>query len=811
MFIFKKSKCRLCGLFSLVLLFGSSAVVNAARISDISSTKHNFSTSSTGTVKASSETQVCVFCHTPHHAENIPAAPLWNRKASGATYTPYTSSSINANDITATPGGSSKLCLSCHDGTIALGSVNVANAQADVTIDLQGTGAGGVIPSGTGDNTGFTRKLGIDLSNDHPISFTYNSALATADGELRDPTVESFIGNRTRGNTPLVPLEKDKVQCTSCHDPHIRDADPSKNIKFLRLNRFQEGIPSGGNFNATTDIICLSCHNKLGQAWSSSAHANPAVANESYSFSAANQREFPVNLPVWQAACLNCHDTHTVQGSRRLLREGTDSLSRPKTGGNAAQEETCYTCHSVDGGVLNSQGGAGSEVPDIKTDFTNSLTHMPITTNDQRLTSETHDIQNADLLEDKIKLNNSNRHVECTDCHNPHRLTRNRLFNNTGDTIAGTHNHTPAHSNVASGVLRGSWGVEPSYGSEIFDPGNLPLLYIVKSGDAGNGASPAVTNNYVTREYQICLKCHSDFAYGLTPPFLGDTGGNTPFSQSNGVSRYTNQAMEIQAPIGHTGEGTSTSASGSAAAYANNNHRSWHPVMAKTGRTLAERVSADATNWLAPWNNAADIGNQTMYCSDCHGSDTAAGTVVPNGGENGQPWGPHGSSNNFILKGNWSSTTGTGSPSDLCFKCHNYTDYATSGNSGATTGYCCGGMGGGGGNAGGGGGGNGNLHAFHAGRLGRLRCNWCHAAVPHGWKNKSLLVNLNDVGPEAGFAGTGNEVSNNGGYSNGPYYNNAMLKIVNFATSGNWSPSNCGSASGATGVRWMMTTCQNPP
>jgi len=792
------------GLISLLCV---SASLNAERVSDIASTKHNFSTSSTGTVSATSESQICVFCHTPHQAESLPNAPLWNRQASGATYTPYTSNSIDANDIAATPGGSSKLCLSCHDGTIALGSVNVLNAQANVSIDLQGTGTGGIIPSGSGDNTGYTRKLGTDLSNDHPISFTYNSSLAGLDGELRNPAVEAHIGNRSTGNTPAVPLENDKVQCTSCHDPHIRDVDVTKNVKFLRLNRFQAGVPTGGAFSQQNDIVCLACHDKLGQAWSTSAHADPSVANEIYSSTAASQREFPANTPVWKASCLNCHDTHTVQGSRRLLREGTDSLSSPKTGGNSALEEACYTCHSADGAVLNGQGGGVFEVPDIKTDFTTGVTHMPITTADQRASIETHDIQNADLIENRTKLNNSNRHVECTDCHNPHRVTKNRLFNNTGGTQAGTHNHVVGHTNIASGVLRGSSGIEPSYGSDIFDPNNLPLLYTVKSGDGGSGASTSVNSSHVTREYQICLKCHSDYAYGNNPPFLGDTGGNTSAAQSNGLNQYTNQAIEFQAPLGHKGEGTSTSASGANATYANNNHRSWHPVMGSTGRTLAEKVSADATNWLTPWNDAAVIGNQTMYCSDCHGSDTAAGTAVPNGGENGNPWGPHGSSNKFILKGNWSSSTGSGSPNDLCFKCHNYDDYTNPLNNSTTTGYCCGGGGGGRG----GGRASGNLHAYHAGRIGTIRCNWCHAAVPHGWKNKALLVNLNDVGPEGGFAGTGNEVSNSGGYSNGPYYNNAMLKVVNFATSGNWSASNCGSASGQTGRFWMRTTCSNPP
>lgn len=126
-----------------------------------------------------------------------------------------------------------------------------------------------------------------------------------------------------------------------------------------------------------------------------------------------------MDQPVWKAACLNCHDTHTVQGSRRLLREGTDSVSSPKTGGNAAQEETCYTCHSADGGVLNSQGSASFTVPNIKTDFTTGLTHMPITGMDQNSSSEVHDVVNADLIENKLNLNITNRHVECTDCHNP--------------------------------------------------------------------------------------------------------------------------------------------------------------------------------------------------------------------------------------------------------------------------------------------------------------------------------------------------------------------------------------------------------
>jgi len=115
-------KRRIGLMVALVMVAGS---VWAERISDIRNTPHNLSVSGPGTVKATSETQVCVFCHTPHGATQG-VTPLWNRQLSNQTYTPYTSSSLDANAIQGSldqPGGSSKLCLSCHDGTIALGSV----------------------------------------------------------------------------------------------------------------------------------------------------------------------------------------------------------------------------------------------------------------------------------------------------------------------------------------------------------------------------------------------------------------------------------------------------------------------------------------------------------------------------------------------------------------------------------------------------------------------------------------------------------------------------------------------------------------
>jgi Doubled CXXCH motif (Paired_CXXCH_1) len=832
------------------LLLAGSGPVLGALVSDVRHTVHNLSTSNPGLTSTPTmstvETQVCVFCHTPHAATPI-KAPLWNKALSGATYTPYTSSSLAAETIygqLAQPGGSSKLCLSCHDGTLAVGAVNVVNGQGSlstqgsIVIPMENTGANGTMPVGAGAQTGATGDIGTDLTNDHPISLTYDQAVANANGELAVPDTSqnippgsgTTVAIGTRSKKPLFPLEPTgpngvgQIQCGTCHDPHVRD-DSGANAKFLRANRLQQQQPTGGSFNATSDSMCLACHPKAGMSWAYSAHANSQVATATYNSSTAALWDFPSNLPVWQASCLNCHDSHTVQGARWLLREGTDSTSVPKSGGNSAIEQTCYQCHTTSAQSVVT--ATTSTLPDIRSDFAQS-SHMPITSAEQPAGTEVHAIgtsnpdaptqEGIDGIESKTVLGNgdlNNRHAECSDCHNPHRVVKFRLFNGYNGVItgtpdyAGTHNHTSGHTNIASGVLRGAWGVEPSaYTSTAF--GSLPTGYTVKRGDPGTSSDTSVTATYVTREYQICLKCHSDYGFGSTPPSLGSNGGGAS-PGTNGLYNYTNQAMEFQAPIADQGE-VSDPNSGAGSNYVTNNHRSWHPVMQATGRSALLRNMASSANlFMSPWDSA-NIGTQTMYCSDCHGSDTGAGgDATPIGGDDGNSWGPHGSTNAFILKGPWSSTTGQNN-NGICFKCHSYTNYATATNAGNVAGAQSGF-------------GNStvdtNLHAYHALKMGRnLQCMWCHTAVPHGWKNKGLLVNLNDVGPEAGQA-PNTEVpiaANGASYTSGPYYSDAVNKVITFATSGNWQAANCGSAGStaggnntSTGKAWMDAVCMNPP
>jgi hypothetical protein len=921
-------------LFGIALLLGTGVVATASVIDS----KHNLSSSGPGSVKATSETQICVFCHTPHGGDQTAGAPLWSRPTNSITYTPYLTSTMDASQPPGQPGASSKVCLSCHDGTLAIGLVVNLNGNPKGQggpIAMSGTGTGGVMPDQhdfvipadkndptktttvTLSGTGETRNLGVDMSNDHPISFAYNTSLYNNDGELRNPPVvigtKAIVSNRSFGVAPTFPLENSQIQCPTCHDPHL---STNSSPKFLRGLRLQKTAPLGGFYVPSSDIMCLACHDKdkaIG-TWSNSAHANVNVASEVYSDVAASIREFPLSTTVWQASCLGCHDTHTVPGARRLLREGTDSPTTPKSGGNSAIEETCYQCHrSNDAFNILNKTSPPNTAPDIMSDFGLAI-HMPIYAQ-----PETHDIGGVfddssgasnggiaagtsgrcapgdqcgkDFMESEALLgkalaggNITQRHTECTDCHNPHRATKNRLFNANAATpdAAGTHKHniasgdTIAHSNIASGSLRGSFGVEPVYPAipNFVTINGIPTAFNVKRGDPGQSGASDVGQAYVTREYQVCLKCHSNYAYDI-PDLLGYTGGTPPTTDgitNNSFYRYLNTAMEIQAPATHKGAPASTSDSGAySPTYSANNYRSWHPVMDNTGRTVAIRGNASPNLWRAPWNGAdidcvsnpascltitpivTAVGNQTMYCSDCHGTvNTIGNGVVPdnNGSagawtEDGKPWGSHGSSENFILKGSPDTANPTSVTSDtLCFRCHDATQYADA--SGAPTIAL---------NSGFSAAGNdnaynrpmNNLHQRHAfyttqggvphatvsvwpvAANGKYRCTMCHTGTAHGWKNKGFLVNLNDVGPELNkadgadlFGGalgpglpgigeiapgpvtlsTGQNVPAGTqvpatmapvptGYTNGPYYQGALLYIPSFKASGAWTKADC--------------------
>ncbi len=273
----------LAWMLAFVLLFAASG--NADAKSGIVNTRHNLSVTGPGELRALTETRICVFCHTPHNA--LPATPLWNKKIEAINYNLYSSTTMAARP--SQPDGPSRLCLSCHDGTIALGAVLRPAEGISMT-------TGGGIPASR------RSYLGTSLSDDHPVSFSYYDSLPNPELSPSPPQGLLFYGS--------------SLHCSTCHDAHDNTYK-----KFLAADNINSGL-------------CTRCHIENG--WIGSVHAgSPAVWNGILPDPwprTGSSSDFGF-VTVAANGCENCHAPHNAGGPNRLL--------------NAAEEEqTCYPCHN---------------------------------------------------------------------------------------------------------------------------------------------------------------------------------------------------------------------------------------------------------------------------------------------------------------------------------------------------------------------------------------------------------------------------------------------------------------------------------
>ncbi len=222
----------------LVTVFGAISLLIGVASANIKGTHHDWSGSSvTGF-------ETCRLCHTPHNADQtVPDSPLWNHEVTVATFTPYASTSMDSSP--GQPTGVSKLCLSCHDGTVAVTSFGGV------------TGTRHIIDGA---------KTGTDLRSHHPIAFVYDASLAATDGELWDPsTTPSGLGG-TIAEDLLGP--GGNLECSSCHDVHVgRKAGEG----CSGCHGSHGGGPWGfANYPNTLSLwksnqgseLCLTCHKK---------------------------------------------------------------------------------------------------------------------------------------------------------------------------------------------------------------------------------------------------------------------------------------------------------------------------------------------------------------------------------------------------------------------------------------------------------------------------------------------------------------------------------------------------------------------
>ncbi len=283
-------------LFAAVTLLsaGMCSLLGQSRVFD---TKHNLSVTGPGTIKAVSESQTCVFCHTPH----APSASvqLWNHQLSTQSYELYSSEYLtHLNYETPNqPNQRSKFCLSCHDGTVALGAVYNNRGVTNIAMANNVT----TMPGSSLSN------LGTSLRDDHPVGFVYDNS--------KDPE----LVNRNWPWNTSVKLDPDAsngtVECQTCHDPH-----DDSNGKFLRMP----------NTNAA---LCTFCHNKTN--WTNAIHKTSSQAYVTQPDS--------ISTTIGEWACRDCHTSHNGQGVPYLLVK--------------SEENTCFLsgCHGTSGTGVNTK------------------------------------------------------------------------------------------------------------------------------------------------------------------------------------------------------------------------------------------------------------------------------------------------------------------------------------------------------------------------------------------------------------------------------------------------------------------------
>ncbi len=324
-------------------LAGTSCLAQQTSVVD---SLHNLSAEGRGDVRAVAEEQVCIFCHTPH--QSSPIVPLWNRAMPLDAYTPYTSRALDADP--GQPTGASKMCLSCHDGTIALGAV--LSRSSLITM------RGGITTMPPGRS-----NLGTDLSDDHPVSFRYTSALSAKDPKIRPP---SHLPGAVRLDA------NSEMQCTTCHNPHnnalgqflvMHNGNSELCIACHQVDsttvtghrdciacHSPHSAPSGPYLLRGVNVTaaCMNCHD-------GSVHSAPNINPDLHKISVHDtDREIdpPDPIPL-DVTCTDCHEPHSMRhgsASAPSIPANFGSVSGVSLSGSAIpvaqfEYEVCFKCH----------------------------------------------------------------------------------------------------------------------------------------------------------------------------------------------------------------------------------------------------------------------------------------------------------------------------------------------------------------------------------------------------------------------------------------------------------------------------------
>ena len=259
--------------FLLTLWLAGNAYAGAGAGTGFTGSPHDFSGKNAGTNQRAGTavtTGGCTFCHTPHKAAQTRL--LWNHTLSTNSY--------GWSDATETTGGTklqspaiaggatgwsgpTKFCLSCHDGSVAIGDIAWFNRQAwsaGSAIDSTKHSSGQYnIASTTG-----------DLKGNHPVAFpypfgkvqnSYNGVTTGAGVYMTDfNTDPTTLGIRLFSDSTGIVVAgtvagKTGIECTSCHGVH-NETGLVYDEPLLR------GTKGGSTTGPGASYICMKCHTR---------------------------------------------------------------------------------------------------------------------------------------------------------------------------------------------------------------------------------------------------------------------------------------------------------------------------------------------------------------------------------------------------------------------------------------------------------------------------------------------------------------------------------------------------------------------
>jgi Doubled CXXCH motif (Paired_CXXCH_1) len=226
--------------------------------SGISGSAHDF-TGGGALPAPSTAVGLCTYCHTPHKA--LSTLLLWNHTLSTNTFTWDVPATTAGTKFPSFKGdsykGATAKCLSCHDGSVAIGDIAWFQEAKPPILDS------------TKHNVGeFNIGLGGNMAGNHPVAmpFPFNNTKSTYNTSTTgnaiivtewqsDPTAISnirlFNDDGTGSITAGPVIAKTGIECSSCHDPHNKAA-----VEDLFLRGKLTGNTQASGY------ICLQCHIK---------------------------------------------------------------------------------------------------------------------------------------------------------------------------------------------------------------------------------------------------------------------------------------------------------------------------------------------------------------------------------------------------------------------------------------------------------------------------------------------------------------------------------------------------------------------